>query len=83
IVINVLKDTVKQVKDTIATKLGIEADEFVFYHKTNEGAYKAESDTLFETAYIRGDYVSRVEEGLEYDPLEVYLYESKFYKGKT
>ncbi|KAJ2068933.1 hypothetical protein GGI08_000607 [Coemansia sp. S2] len=81
--INVHTDTVEQVKDAIASELGIEADEFVFYHKASEEEYKSEPGTLFKTAYIRGDYISRVEEGLETNPLNTHLYKSKFYRGKT
>ncbi|KAJ2868532.1 hypothetical protein GGH94_000064 [Coemansia aciculifera] len=38
IFIDVHEDTAKQVKDVIAAELGIEADEFVFYHRANEEA---------------------------------------------
>ncbi|KAJ1922595.1 hypothetical protein LPJ71_001138, partial [Coemansia sp. S17] len=83
IVVNVPEDTVGHVKDVIAAKLGIEADEFVFGYKYDTTKYKYELDELFAKIYMRNNYLAYLLKGDIDQPFDIYLCENKDYTGKT
>ncbi|KAJ2869946.1 hypothetical protein GGH93_005948 [Coemansia aciculifera] len=83
IVINARTAKVGQVKDAIATKLGIETDEFVFEYKYDTTKYECELDEQFANIYMRSNYLASLLKGNEEEPFIINLCENKDYKGKT
>ncbi|KAJ2748746.1 hypothetical protein GGI19_005984, partial [Coemansia pectinata] len=81
--INALKDTVGQVKDAIASQLGIEADEFVFHYKFDDTKLESETNVLFAKIYLPSNYGPYLKCGDDWEPFVISAYENWGYKGKT
>ncbi|KAJ2039116.1 hypothetical protein H4S03_001899 [Coemansia sp. S3946] len=83
IVINALTDTVGHVKDTIASVLGIEADEFVFRRKYDYTEYESEADILFARIYLSYEFVVGLKRGGKKNRTDVDLLVNEDYNGST
>ncbi|KAJ2810461.1 hypothetical protein FBU31_007987 [Coemansia sp. 'formosensis'] len=83
VIINTREDTVEQVKNAIAIKLGIEVDEFVLGRENDKNEHKSELEMLFSNIYMPINYKPDTDENGDWVPFEHPLYANKFYKGKT
>ncbi|KAJ2253700.1 hypothetical protein GGI13_002557 [Coemansia sp. RSA 455] len=83
IVINAFTDTVGHVKDTIASVLGIEADEFVFKRKYDYTKYESEAAILFANIYLSYEFVVGLKRGGKKNRVDVDLLVNEDYNGNT
>ncbi|KAJ2490333.1 hypothetical protein IWW37_003218 [Coemansia sp. RSA 2050] len=75
--------TIRQVKATIATQLGIEADEFVFDNKYDNNKNKHTVDMLFADKYLPNNYEPDMDINGDWVPFELSLFKNEKYKGTT
>ncbi|KAJ2067988.1 hypothetical protein GGH13_005090, partial [Coemansia sp. S155-1] len=81
--INAFTDTVGHVKDTIASVLGIEADEFVFKRKYDYTKYESEAAILFANIYLSYEFVVGLKRSGKKNRVDVDLLVNEDYNGNT
>ncbi|KAJ2068659.1 hypothetical protein GGI08_000758 [Coemansia sp. S2] len=83
IVVHAYTDTIRDVKNAIASKLCIEADEFLLDYEYTNPDIESVLDMSFSAAYMHGGHSARWHEEYEVEVYNVYLYENKAYESKS